>query len=52
MFLDKGWSLLRKPCQPHRRCTQLGLPMVSGVDGSIAAVWTQFEHELQRRDRL
>jgi hypothetical protein len=51
MFLDKGWSLLRKPRQPHRRCTQLGLPMVSGVDDSIAAVWAQFEHELQRRDR-
>jgi hypothetical protein len=48
MFLDKGWSLLR---QPHRRCTQLGLPMVSGVDDGIAAVRTQFEHELQSRDR-
>jgi len=48
MFLDKGWSLLR---QPHRRCTQLGLPMASGVDDSIAAMWAQFEHELQPRDR-
>jgi hypothetical protein len=25
--------------------------MVSGVDDGIAAVWAQFEHELQPRDR-